>query len=204
SDGAWHSLDVEVDGQHVVVDVDGVNYINASLNDSEFSSGMVGLTVYDGTVEFNELEVQEISEKTLAKGLLVPEGNVGIGTTSPAAKLDVAGKIKAQVFESGSYSVSSASANAWMTVLPSCGNCHGSWTISLRCSGDGNSYRTSIVQYVNSAYTGSYNETVTAAHYGNMPAFSYQVANNNTSTPELQVRVNTTNVSCSIKALKMM
>jgi hypothetical protein len=68
-DGNWHRVTVQVIGQKIRVDIDGNQIINDTINDTTFTEGGVGYIVYDGTVEFNNLEVQEIPSTTFVDTL---------------------------------------------------------------------------------------------------------------------------------------
>jgi hypothetical protein len=59
-DNNWHRVTVQVIGQKIKVDIDGAKIIDSSYSDTTFTSGSVGYVIYDGTVEFNNLVVQEI------------------------------------------------------------------------------------------------------------------------------------------------
>jgi hypothetical protein len=63
-DGNWHRVTVQVISQKIRVDIDGNQIINGEINDTTFTEGGVGYIAYDGTVEFNNLEVQEIPSTT--------------------------------------------------------------------------------------------------------------------------------------------
>ena len=63
-DGNWHRVTVQVIGQKIRIDIDGNQIINSSYSDTTFTVGGVGYISYDGTVEFNNLEVQEIPSTT--------------------------------------------------------------------------------------------------------------------------------------------
>ncbi len=63
-DGNWHRVTVQVISQKIRVDIDGNQIINGEINDTTFTEGGVGYIAFDGTVEFNNLEVQEIPSTT--------------------------------------------------------------------------------------------------------------------------------------------
>ena len=68
-DNNWHRVTVQVIGQKVRVDIDGNEIINGSHSDTTFTEGGVGYIAFDGTVEFNNLEVQEIPSTTFVDTL---------------------------------------------------------------------------------------------------------------------------------------
>ena len=131
-------------------------------------------------------------------------GNVWIWTNAPTEKLEVNGNVKVKNIYSEKYNISSSLANTWITVpCTNDWNSHSAYSIVIKGRGDWNTYRTSMVNYVDSSYNWSYVETVTAAHYNNMPNYNYQIYWNWTSTHYLQVSVNTTNVNWDFTCLKL-
>lgn len=64
-DGNWHELTVSYNKKHIVVDIDGVNYINQAWTDTSFTDdGYVGLAIYDNTCQFNDFQVTETPSTT--------------------------------------------------------------------------------------------------------------------------------------------
>ena len=75
-DGNWHELTVSYNGKHIVVDVDGTNYINHAWTDTTFTSpGLVGLAIYDNTCQFNDFQVTETPSTTTFENLNLANGN---------------------------------------------------------------------------------------------------------------------------------